>query len=53
MPWLMPPNKELSVAFVVKCEAHKLLSQSWNIKFPSSTQRVLIAEVGEGTNARG
>lgn len=37
------------------CEvwSSQIVSQSWNIKFPSSTHHVLIAEAGEGTNARG
>lgn len=30
-----------------------IVSQSLNIKFPSSTHHVLIVEAGEGTNARG
>lgn len=37
------------------CEvwSSQIVSQSWNIKFPSSTHHVLIVEAGEGTNARG
>lgn len=37
------------------CEvwSSQIVSQSWNIKFPSSTHHVLIAEAGEGMNARG
>lgn len=37
------------------CEvwSSQIVSQSWNIKFPSSTHHVLIAEAGEGINARG
>lgn len=37
------------------CEvwSSQIVSQSWNIKFPSSTHHVLIPEAGEGTNARG